>query len=76
MRSGLNADIDIILSEMTDVLRIPKRFVIKTDDGHVVLMPAMKVGTRSSTTIDVLLEGNDGFVAITGTNEGDTLIAP
>jgi hypothetical protein len=36
-----------------------------------------KIGDRlSSTTVQVTLEGNDGFYAITGINEGDILVAP
>lgn len=74
MRGSLNADIDIIITEMTDSLRIPKRFLIKTDTGYQVLK---KYGEQvASTTVDITLEGNDGFVAITGVNTGDILVAP
>lgn len=74
IRSGLNADIEIIISERTDSLRIPRRFLTTTDTGYEVLV--LKDGTTATTTIEVLLEGNDGFVAITGLNQGDTIIAP
>lgn len=75
IRSGLNADIDIITSKTTDTLRIPKRFLIETENGYVVRVK-QETGTVASTTIEVLLEGNDGYVAITGVTEGDTLVAP
>ena len=74
IRSGLNADIDIIFSELTDTIRIPTRFLISESDGYFVLRQTGE--TISTTTINVTLEGNDGFVAITGLTEGDTLIAP
>jgi RND family efflux transporter MFP subunit len=74
MRSGLNADINIIISETTDTLRLPKRFVTKTDTGYTVLLRNGE--TVASTTISVTLEGNDGYVAITGLTLGDTVVAP
>lgn len=74
LRSGLNADIDIIIEEKKDVLRLPKRFVVKTDGGYEVLV---RDGDKvASTTVKVTLEGNDGFVAITGLNQGDVVVAP
>ncbi len=74
VRSGLNADIDIILSETSDTLRIPKRFLVKDNGAYAVLKQTGD--TFATTTIDVTLEGNDGFVAITGLNSGDTIVAP
>ncbi|MCA9358225.1 HlyD family efflux transporter periplasmic adaptor subunit [Candidatus Kaiserbacteria bacterium] len=74
MRSGLNADIEIITAQSSDVLRIPKRFLNQTATGYEVLVK--RGNTTASTTIEVLLEGNDGFVAITGLTAGDTLLAP
>lgn len=74
IRSGLNADIDIITSEQTNSLRVPKRFVTSTDSGHVVLI--QKDNTIATSSVEVILEGDDGFVAITGLTEGDIVIAP
>jgi RND family efflux transporter MFP subunit len=74
LRSGLNADIEIIIAETTDSLRVPKRFVSQTETGHEVL--TLKDGTTASTTIEVILTGNDGYVAITGLTAGDTVVAP
>lgn len=78
IRSGLNADIDIIINELTDVLRLPKRFVSLVEEPEV-LVPTDSTRPRfrtASTTIEVLMEGNDGFIAITGLNEGDIVVAP
>ncbi|MBP6881684.1 MAG: efflux RND transporter periplasmic adaptor subunit [Candidatus Pacebacteria bacterium] len=74
VREGLNADIDIIVSETNDGLRVPKRFVTKTATGHAVLRRQNEV--VATTTVEVIFEGNDGFVVITGLTEGDTLVAP
>jgi hypothetical protein len=74
MRSGLNADIDIVLSEKTGTLRIPRRFLVRDNDNYAVLKQTGE--TSATTTIDVTLEGDDGFVAITGLNDGDVLVAP
>jgi HlyD family secretion protein len=75
MRSGLNADVAIIIDKKENVLRVPKRYVTEHADGtYSVLQPQ---GTKSaSTTIEVAFSGNDGFIEITGLNEGDIVIAP
>lgn len=73
LRSGLNADIDIIVEEHTDVLRIPKRFLIEDETPHV-LIPAGKETVEKEVGVNFV--GNDGFVEITGLNEGDTIVAP
>ncbi|MEY3783955.1 MAG: hypothetical protein RLZZ230_277 [Candidatus Parcubacteria bacterium] len=74
MRSGLNADIDIIINEESNSLRVPKRFITTNDTGYEVLRKDGE--TIASTTVQVILEGNDGFMAITGLTAGDTLVAP
>lgn len=74
MRDGLNADVNIIFSEVTNSLKIPSRFLISSDSGFSVLKKSD--AAIATTTIDVTLRGNDGFVAITGLTEGDTLVAP
>ena len=74
MRSGLNADIDIIITEVNDMMRIPKRFVSETNGVYSVLVQTGD--NTASTTIDLLLEGNDGYVAFTGIENGSTVVAP
>lgn len=74
IRSGLNADIEIIISEEANGLRIPKRFLTKTESGYEVIV--QKNGISASSTVEVILSGNDGFVSITGLDEGDIIIAP
>jgi multidrug efflux pump subunit AcrA (membrane-fusion protein) len=74
LRSGLNADINIILSETVDTLRIPKRFLIEENGIYSVLLTQGEA--YATTTIEVTLKGNDGFIAITGLNSGDVIVAP
>ena len=74
LRSGLNADINIILSETVDTLRIPKRFLIEENGTYSVLLTQGE--GFATTTVEVTLKGNDGFVAITGLSSGDIIVAP
>ena len=75
IRSGLNADIDIEIHKEEGVLRIPKRFITTEEDGtHTILIPQGE--TPQTRTVEAGFVGNDGFVEITGVNEGDTIIAP
>jgi HlyD family secretion protein len=75
LRNGLNADIDVIAEESIGNLRIPTRFLIYSETGYQVLMQRAKNQT-STTTVELILDGNDGFAAITGLTEGDILVAP
>ena len=81
LRNGLNADVDIIVAstetDETNTLRIPKRFLIETADGYQV-RTKQPDGSFATTTVDVRLIGNDGYVAITkgDMQTGDTLVAP
>jgi HlyD family secretion protein len=74
MRSGLNADINIIINEARDSLRVANRFITESDGIYTVIR---KTGEQTATTtIDITLEGNDGYTAITGVKAGDILVAP
>lgn len=74
MRGGLNADIDIVIQAVSDVLRIPKRFATKTAAGYEVLL--RRNDTTTTSNITVTMVGNDGYLAITGLTEGDIIVAP
>ena len=75
LRSGLNADVDIIVGESTDTLMVPKRFVVSEGDQHYLLYPVESHTERKK--VDVVFTGNDGFIAVSGTlREGDTIVAP
>jgi HlyD family secretion protein len=73
-RDGLNADIDIVIDEMEDTLRVANRYIFDTADGKAVRIQDGDV--IATTTITVVLEGSDGFSAVTGLSEGDTLVVP
>ncbi len=75
IRSGLNADIDIITDIKKGVNRLPKRFLITAEDGTTTVLKSGAEGPIA-TPVKVLFTGNDGFVAISGVSEGDQLIAP
>jgi RND family efflux transporter MFP subunit len=75
MRSGLNADINIIVSETSEGVRIPKRFLIE-DNGTFFVLLRQSDELVATTSVDMLLRGNDGYIAVRGITSGDTLIAP
>lgn len=74
-RSGLNADVNIIIEKRDDVLRIPKRFLTTQGDTTTVVVPDGALSRRVPVRVSFI--GNDGFVAIhEGLREGDVIIAP
>ncbi len=74
LRSGLNADVDIIVETHENVTRIPKRYLKETDGVYTVLVPDGDASIPA--TVNVTFMGNDGFVEITGLDIGKTIIAP
>jgi HlyD family secretion protein len=74
IRSGLNADVDIIISQTIDTLRLPRRFVSETETGYEVLL--QRNNNFASTTVEITMSGNDGFVVISGLELGDIVLAP
>jgi HlyD family secretion protein len=75
LRSGLNADVDIVVARKENVLRVPRRFVIENPDGtYSVRVP--RGSQTATTTINPEFSGNDGFIEVTGLKEGDTVVAP
>lgn len=74
LRSGLNADVDIIVESHENVTRIPKRYLGGTEGTYTVLIPNGKETRILPVTVNFM--GNDGFVQIDGVVVGDTIIAP
>ena len=74
LRSGLNADIDIIIDRAADVTRIPRRFLIETTEGYAVR--TLHNDTVATSSVTLVLEGNDGYVAIDGLPAGSVVVAP
>lgn len=74
IRSGLNADVDIIVEERRDVLRLPRRFVAEQNGSYYI---QQRSGTKLATSsIEVGIIGNDGYIEVVGVTEGDTVVAP
>lgn len=74
LRSGLNADVDILVESKENTYRLPKRFVITRQDRNFVLLE--ENGNVIEQEIGVGFSGNDGFVEVIGLKEGDLVIAP
>jgi HlyD family secretion protein len=76
LRSGLNADVDIITASKENVLRIPKRFLIAAQDGTYSVFTLQGNNKRATTTVEVDMIGNDGYAEVSGLAEGQQIIAP
>lgn len=74
IRAGLNADVDIIITEKSGVLRLPKRFLLDIKEGKAVLTPNGTQAATTSITVDFI--GNDSYAAVSGLPAGTTIIAP
>lgn len=76
IRSGLNADIEIIIEETHDTLRIPKRFVSNRVEDKAKATVLDSGQKETVQEIVITHTGNDGYYAITGLAEGTTVVAP
>jgi len=74
VRSGLNADIDIITEEQTSVLIVPNSYVTTKDGQSTVLVLANEIITITPVTL--ILRGTDGQAAISGIAKGATVTTP
>lgn len=74
LRSGLNADIDIIVDTRDNVSRIPRRFLKEENGSYTVLIPDGKNTKPVSVTVPFI--GNDGYVEVAGLDTGVTIVAP
>jgi len=75
LRAGLNADIDIMTKQVDGVIKLPKRFISSNADGTKYVDKLVE-GKIQTTPVTITATGNDGWVALTGLNEGDTVVAP
>ena len=76
LRSGLNADIDIITEFTENVLRIPKRYLTENADGTFIRV--LQDSNIATSTVTKEYEGNDGWVGISGAGvtEGTVIVTP
>ncbi len=74
LRPGMNADIDIIIKDKKEALRIPIRFINEMDVEPYVF--TLVDGKIERAPIEIVFVGNDGFVAIEGLSVGTKLVIP
>ena len=74
LRAGLNADVNIIVDEYNNVLRLPKRFVITRDNRDYVLLREGENIIEQEITRG--FTGNEGYIEVTGLNKGAEVVAP
>jgi multidrug efflux pump subunit AcrA (membrane-fusion protein) len=74
LRSGLNADVDIVIEAHTDVVRIPKRYLVETDGSRSVLIPNDTETTQRP--VRVVFTGNDGYIEVADIEPGTIIVAP
>lgn len=70
LRSGMQADIEIIIEELTDVVRVPRLYLV---DGAVHIKRGDQIEKVQPT---IRLVGSDGFVAVDGIAPGSELVLP
>ena len=77
LRSGLNADVDILVRKTEDALRLPKRFVT-IDEGRASVVLVKENGSKTlvEKEVEIVFTGNDGYLAIEGLPEGTIVAAP
>ena len=77
LRSGLNADVDILVRKTEDALRLPKRFVT-IDEGRASVLLVKENGSKTlvEKEVEIVFTGNDGYLAIEGLPEGTIVAAP
>jgi multidrug resistance efflux pump len=68
LRSGMQADVKIITKKMNEVVRIPRIFL---QDGKIAIR---EEGITRYTEPEILLFGNDGYVAIAGISANTEII--
>jgi multidrug efflux pump subunit AcrA (membrane-fusion protein) len=74
VRTGFNADIDIITAEEKNALIVPNRYLITSGVSTSVLV--LRDQTIINTPVQIILRGTDGQIAITGVTEGSTIVTP
>lgn len=74
LRSGLNADIDIIIEELLDTTLVPNRFVSTVADQSTIMV--LSGTTITTKPVTLVLRGTNGQAAIAGLAEGTTVVTP
>lgn len=74
MRTGLNADVEVVIDERQDVAMLPSRFI--KDGGGTMSVFVDESGTIVERSIEVGLRGNNGFVEVMGLPPGTVVYLP
>jgi multidrug efflux pump subunit AcrA (membrane-fusion protein) len=74
LRGGLNADVDIIVTSLPAVTRLPKRFVVMDNGSASVLMQDGE--SVRSLPVEIGLVGTNGFIEVIGLTPGTVVVAP
>ncbi len=74
LRGGLNADIDIVTGTSPSGSKVPTRYLITTEHG--TFLRVLTGQSVSTTSVEVVFNGNDGFVAVRGIAPASTIVAP
>ena len=75
IKSGLTANLDIAVSSLTGVLRVPQRAISGKNGTRTVTV--FRNGTRTEVQVAVGLRGANGFVEIiNGVSEGESVLLP
>ncbi len=62
VREGLNADVEIVIDERTDVARLPRRFIAERDGASYVSI--VENGNVTEQLVSVSAVGTDGYAAV------------
>lgn len=74
-RSGMSANVEIIVSSKEGVLTIPSRAVSRDDDGATVLLKDSS-GKGKKTPIEIGLQSNGLTEVVSGLEEGAVILIP
>jgi RND family efflux transporter MFP subunit len=74
IREGLSADVDILIEEKLNTLRLPWQFIKEEDGGPYVLLK--KEDKLVKIPVELGIYGNNGFVEVKNLKEGTVVVAP
>jgi multidrug resistance efflux pump len=76
LRTGLNADVEIIIAEHPEAVRVPHGYIRQMRSESPTVHVQHDDGSRKVTDITIELIGTDGGAAVRGITPGTTLLAP
>lgn len=76
LKTGMQADVSIIIDKKSGVLTIPRRFISNTVEGDFVNLFTGENSPTILTPVTITGYGNNGLVAIEGLPEGSVIVMP